>query len=81
LLREVVVTFSEKILDLRRLRIRQLDEAIEKTQDYLSLFPKDLYLPSKLEHLKSVRDSITNPDNASVIHIEELKAYRQTLSR
>lgn len=70
------MTFSEKILSMRQLRIRQIDEAIAKTQDYLTLFPKDMYLPTKLENLKMVRDTMPAHDDPSIIHIEELRAYR-----
>lgn len=68
--------FTKAIDEIRTTRIRMIEEAIVKTKDFLAVYPRDPRLPLKLEELKKLREEHQSRVISGVIHIDELKDYK-----
>lgn len=62
-----------EVTNHRQLKLRLIQEAIDKTKGLMYVFPRDLYLPAKLAHLKELLEKYSVRTSTDVVHIEELQ--------
>lgn len=68
--------FDEQILNIRKTILSTIGAEIKNTRDRLAFFPRDIYLPAKLEYLESMQRSWGDREGTEVIHLEELREYK-----